>query len=212
MERNDNRCGMRGVTLLVLAFFAGGCSSTKDAHSADFVGDSPWLEPSPLLRQQIDDEVKRLPWTHGFERLEQIRWFASVGEPAYTSLLTLAEDPRDDVAAAALAALGATVDRRLVPHIQNLPWADYRLQSDLGLERARTLVRLGDWSEIPVLIDGLRDERLYTRSLCLDALREATNQTLDYDPRSELSERDRAVQRWLEWWSSRSGDSLVTVE
>jgi len=212
MEQNDNRCGIRGVALLALAFFAGGCSSTGDANTADLVDGSPWLQPSPLLRQQIDDEAKRLPWTHGFERLEQIRWFASVGEPAYDSLLELVEDPRDDVAAAALAALGATMDRRLVPHIQNLAWPDYRKESDLGLERARTLVRLGDWSEIPVLIDGLRDERLYTRSLCLDALSEATHETLDYDPRSELSERARAVQRWVEWWSSRSSDALVTVE
>ena len=212
MERNDNRCGTRGAALLALAFFAGACSSTKNANTADFVGDSPWIQASPILRQQIEDEAKRLPWTHGFERLEQIRWFASVGEPAYEILLELAEDPRDDVAAAALAALGATMDRRLVPFIQNVSWPDYRMNSDLGLERARTLVRLGDWTQVPVLIDGLRDERLYTRSLCFDALREATHETHDFDPRAEPAERASAIQRWVEWWSSRSGDSLVTVE
>ncbi|MFT5291469.1 MAG: hypothetical protein ACI82F_003551, partial [Planctomycetota bacterium] len=70
------------------------------------VKDSAWIEASPILEQQIQDEVSRLPWTHGFERLEQIRWFASVGEPAYPALLALVNDPRDDVAAAALASLG----------------------------------------------------------------------------------------------------------
>lgn len=205
-------CGLRGATLLTLALFVGACSSTKGGQTADMVDKSPWIEPSPLLKQQIDDEAKRLPWTHGFERLEQIRWFASVGEPAFASLLVLAEDPRDDVAAAALAALGATVDRRLVPYIRDINWSPGRQNSDLGLERARTLLRLGDWSGIPVLIDGLRDERLYTRSLCIEALREATHEKLDYDPRADLEERDQGVMRWVEWWSSRSGDSLVTVE
>jgi len=212
MERMNTWCGLRGATLVTLALFGGACSSTKDAKTANMVDNSPWIQPSPLLEQQIQDETKRLPWTHGFERLEQIRWFASVGEPAYDSLLVLVEDPRDDVAAAALAALGATVDRRLVPYIRNVSWPESRMNSDLGLERARTLVRLGDWSGIPVLIDGLRDERLYTRSLCIEALREATHEKLDYDPRSDLAERDRAVKRWSEWWSSRSGGNLVTVE
>ncbi len=172
---------------------------------------SPWIRPSPLLRQQIEDEAERLPWTHGFERLEQIRWFATIGEPAYEKLLVLASDPREDVAAAALAALGATLDRRLVPHIRSLPWSSEREQSDLGLERSRTLLRLGDWSGIPILIAGLRDERLYTRALCLDALQEATHETLDYDPRSEPNVRETAVKRWEEWWGSRSGDDLLST-
>ncbi|MEW6071894.1 MAG: hypothetical protein AB1726_04760 [Planctomycetota bacterium] len=190
--------------LLVLSACAWGGGGTNE------VVETGWIEPSPILRQQIQDEAARLPWTHGFERLEQIRWFASVGEPAYPSLLELATDPRDDVAAAALAALGATSDRRLVPAIRDLPWAESRRGSDLGLERARTLVRLGDWMEIPVLIGGLRDPRLYTRSLCLDALAEATHETLGFDPRAEESEREKAVQRWERWWLDRTGEGLVS--
>jgi hypothetical protein len=171
-----------------------------------------WIQPSPLLRQQIQDEAERLPWTHGFERLEQIRWFASVGEPAYPKLLELASDEREDVAAAALAALGATLDRRLVPYIRQLDWTEERAAGDLGLERARTLLRLGDWGEIPVLISGLRDERLYTRSLCLDALKEATQETLEYDPRSEPVERENAVQRWERWWLARTNDGMLSAK
>jgi len=169
-----------------------------------------WVKASPVLQAQIDDEAKRLPWTHGFERLEQIRWFASVGEPAYETLFRLADDPRNDVAAAALAALGATLDHQLVPFIRALPWSEARATGDLRLERARTLVRLGDWSEIPQLIAGLSDSRTYTRSLCLDALEEATHETLGYDPRSAEDVRQAAVERWELWWQSRSGDGLLT--
>jgi hypothetical protein len=172
-------------------------------------GDDKWLKPSPILAQQIQDEAERLPWTSGFERLEQIRWFASVGEPAYSTLLQLATDPRDDVAAAALASLGATADRRLVPAIRALSWPSSRQGGDLGLERARALLRLGDWSEMPRLITGLRDERLYTRALCLEALREATRQDLSYDPRAEASVRENAVLEWESWWAKRSSEGLL---
>ena len=170
--------------------------------------DGTWIQASPILRQQIEDEAARLPWTRGFERLEQIRWFASVGEPGYPAMLELAQDPRDDVAAAALASLGATLDRRLVPHLRALPYGHER-NPDLLLERARSLVRLGDWSEIPVLIQGLSDERLYTRSLAVEALREATRENMGYDPRASEEKRELAVNRWREWWLARSGEGLL---
>lgn len=195
--------------LLGLALLATvGCSSNPEKGDVVASHKGPWIQPSPILRQQIEDEATRLPWTHGFERLEQIRWFASVGEPAYPKLLELVEDPRDDVAAAALAALGATLDRRLVPHLQNVPWGSQR-NPDLQLERARALVRLGDWSQIPTLIEGLSDSRLYTRSLCDEALREATHENFGFDPRAPEDRRQQAIDDWNEWWLSRRGEGLL---
>lgn len=169
----------------------------------------PWLEPSPNLRQQIDDRVERLPWTHGIERVELIRWFALVGEPAYPALLELATDPRPDVAGAALAALGATGDSRLVQSLRELSWS-YRLPKGVQLERARALVRLGDWTEMPALIDGLEDEELMTRALCSKTLSDLTHERFDYDPRASAEERAAAVARWRAWWTERSADSLLS--
>jgi hypothetical protein len=186
----------------------GGGGREKDVVSGTAAGD--WIDPSPILRAQIDDEAARLPWTHGFERLEQIRWFASVGEPAYSTLLQLAVDGRDDVAAAALASLGATGDRRLVPSIRDLAWEPSRLQGDLGFERARTLLRLGDWSTLPTLIGGLSDERLYTRALCFQSLKESTRETHGFDPRAEIADREAAIARWTAWWGERSGEGILT--
>lgn len=174
------------------------------------VADGPWIAASPVLQQQIDDEAKRLPWTHGFERMEQIRWFASLGEPGYATLLELARDPRDDVAASAFAALGATLDNRLVPYVREIPVPAGEAHADLALERARALVRLGDWSEVPTLIAGLRDERLYTRSLCHDALIEATHEDKGFDPRATVEAREAAVARWEQWWRDRSADGLLS--
>ncbi|MEX1026232.1 MAG: hypothetical protein WD226_14250 [Planctomycetota bacterium] len=168
-----------------------------------------WIEPSPQLLNQIQDEIRKLPWTRGFERVEQIRWLASVGEPAYAELLLLVEDPRDDVAAAGLAALGATLDRRLVEPIKSMRWSKAREESDLGFERARTLVRLGDWEKIPVLIRGLEDERVYTRTLCIETLFETTRQELEYDPRADEASRAEAVKRWRAWWVKRKADGML---
>ena len=213
------RCGaskFRTVALqgafLTGALLLGACASSGANGSSDEdVEYSRWVPASPVLQQQIDDEVARLPWTHGFERLEQIRWFAAIGEPAYASLLELCGDDRPDVAAAALAALGATLDRRLVPYIHGCDWSEASLDGDLGLERARTLLRLGDWSEVPRLIAGMRHERVYTRTLCFDALTDQTSETHGYDPRSEPSERERAVVRWEEWWNARGNDGMLAA-
>ena len=195
----------RLLTALTVALFASCASSGSDSA----VKDSGWIQPSPILAQQIQDEAARLPWTHGFERFEQIRWFASVGEPAYPTLLELANDPRDGVSAAALAALGATMDRRLVPSIQSLDWSPSRANSDLRFERARALLRLGDWSDIPVLSDGLRDERTYTRALSLEALKESTRQTMGYDPHADEELRAEGIERWERWWMERAGDAML---
>ena len=196
-----------GLLLSILTLVS--CASTGSGDDGSKPKAGRWLPASPILRQQIEDEAERLPWLHGVERLEAIRWFASIGEPAYATLLKLAVDPRDEVAASALAALGATGDQRLVKPLKIIPWTDERMGGDLKMERARTLLRLGDWSEIPTLIGGLRDERLFTRSLCSRALEESTGETFHYDARATKDDRDRAIQRWEDWWLARTGEGLL---
>jgi hypothetical protein len=189
----------------VLFCLVAACGSTQSSITN---GDSEWLAPSPALRQQIEGEAKRLPWTHGMERVELIHWFARVGEPAYPTLLGMVLDPRKDVACSALAALGATRDARLVEPLNQLPWPEGDENLDLALERARTLLRLGDWSMAPHLITGLRDERIMTRALCIQALHEATKERFGYDPRGEAVGREEAVVRWEAWWATRSNDGV----
>jgi len=198
----------RPLAALFLLLGALGAACTTTSSSVGSAGHSPWLEPTPELEVQIEDAAKRLPWTHGLERVELIHWFAQVGEPAYEKLLALVLDPRKDVAGAALAALGATRDSRLVDPLRALPWPAQQDQ-DLALERARTLLRLGDWDMVPHLIGGLRDERLMTRALCIQALYEATHERLGYDARAEATERETSVQKWEQWWHGRQTDPLL---
>jgi len=53
--------------------------------------------------------------------------------------------------------MGATRDSRLIPYLEAIEIPDGPDAVDLRLERARTLLRLGDWNAVPMLITGLRD-------------------------------------------------------
>jgi len=208
-----SRASLSFPGLCVLLFVANGlvasCSSTSSSLGPGKT-DGPWLVPSPTLQSQIDENAKRLPWTHGVERVQLIQWFAGIGEPAYTTLLKMIQDPRGDVAGSAYAALGATRDARLVEAIHAVPASAGGGDVDLKYERARTLLRLGDYSVVPQLISGLRDERSLTRALCSQALIEATHENFQFDPRGEDAAREEAVRRWESWWNTRQADPLLS--
>ena len=192
--------------LLSAALLAGGCVSTSASAKSAHTG--PWLEASPTLKSHIDDNAKRLPWTHGVERVQMIQWFASIGEPAYAKLLEMISDPRPDVAGSAYASLGATRDMRLVEHIHKVPAPEGNV--DLRYERARALLRLGDFEVIPDLIAGLRDERPLARALCSQMLVEATRENFGFDPKGEPAAREEAVLKWEAWYKTRVGDPLIS--
>ena len=185
------------------------CVTTTEGVPQKKPPSGAWLEASPVLRQQIEDQAERLPWTHGSERIEQIHWFATVGEPAYPKLLQLAQDERPGVAGSALAALGATRDSRLVPVLRQMSWNPSEAEA-LRYERARTFLRLGDWRDVPVLIEGLRNESLMMRALCAQALFEATGERLDYDAKDPALLRDPSVLRWEAWWKDREREGILT--
>ena len=198
---------IRTITCICLALiFAPACVTTDEHQHA--TSNSRWLEPSAGLRQKIDDELARLPWTHGVERVEQIQWFAGVGEPAYDALLKLCEDKRPDVAASAVAALGATGDSRLVEPLHAIEWQATGDRA-LEFEKARAFARLGDWSRVDVLIRGLEDESLWARSWSIQALREATGQDLGFDPKSDADQRAVGVAKWRAWSASRTGEGIL---
>jgi hypothetical protein len=186
---------------LALATLAS-CASTSGASS------ERWLEPSPTLEQQIEDQVRRLPWAHGEARVEMIHWFASVGEPAYGRLLELCVDPRPPVASSAVAALGASGDSRLVEPMNALAWPAV-LHPQVKYERARTMVRLGDWTHVGELVDGLEEPSLWTRAWCAQALEEATHQRFGFEPSAGPEERAQAVARWRGWMKARNSEGIL---
>lgn len=193
---------------LLFAPLAVACTSPATVQDT-----SPWVRASPGLQQRIDRRANKLPWTHGVERLELVRWFAETGEPAYPALLKLCMDPRPDVVGSALGALGATGDATLIPTLHALPWP-VEEDVELRLERARALLRLGDYSMVPHLIDGLQHERLMVRALCAQSLYQESRNRFGYVPGDTLEERESAVERWREWWLLRTtpGERLARAD
>ena len=181
------------------------CQSTGSDEATN-----EWLAPSAGLEVRMEDQVKRLPWSHGEERIELIRWFATVGEPAYPILLELCLDNRPDVAASAIASLGATRDSRLVAPMHALDWAPSPARQVI-YERARAYLRLGDWGEMGTLVGGLEDEDLWTRAWCAQALEEVTHQRHGFDPRGSEEERAVGVERWRNWLEARRVEGILVT-
>lgn len=193
--------------ILIAALVSSSCVSSTSGPS-HFANTGPWVEPSATMQIQIEDKVQRLPWTSGMERVELIHWFSSAGEAVYATLLELCLDERPEVAGAALAALGATYDQRLVPYLRELEWPA-EVPPGVQFERARTYLRLGDWTDLPRMIDGLMSESVYVRAVCAKTLFEATNESFDYDPKASELAREASVERWRAWWASRQRDPFL---
>lgn len=195
------------VAALLLALLGAACI-TEGGRPKRAVPDNPWVEPGPRLMEQIQENAERMPWTHGQDRIQLIRWFAAIGEPAYMTMLELANDPRKAVAITALAALGATRDQRLVPSVQALPM-HVSGSAEVKLERARTLMYLGDWGQAPILIEALESDDLTVRALAGFALYRATGESHDYDPRGTEEERAASATLWRDWWNRRQDEGIL---
>jgi hypothetical protein len=200
------RLALLGLISLGAGSFSS-CVTTQIKQNQLQQPESDWVLPSRALNGDIQAQAEALPWTHGRERVDLISWFASVGEPAYDTLLGFLTDERAEVIGTALAALGATGDPRLVSYLRNAERPEWT--GNLLLEFARTRVRLGDWDAMPPLIDGLESEEMFVRSLCAQSLFEATSESHGYDSRAALPEREAAVSRWRSWWDRRSKDELL---
>lgn len=199
------RSAVKRLLALCIVFSLFSCVTTQNSTTSD----SRWLAPSPQLREQIEENIERLPYTHHSDRIQLVQWFAEVGEPAYPWLLELTQDEREGVASSAISALGSTRDARLVEVIHELEWPTPEEDFERALAKARALLWLGDWSEIPVLIQGLESDRLWTRALCAKTLQAETNDLHGFDPRGEPAERAEAVAAWKAWWTERSSDPLL---
>jgi hypothetical protein len=193
-----------GLALLLLST---SCAGTKGSTRP--ANDGPWLAGSPEFQRQIERHAARLPYLQRLEEfMEEITWFVRAGEPAYGTLLELAASEDTKVAGTALTALGGSGDARLVPYMNKIPWPEGEGTERLAYERARAHVRLGDWSRLDVLIQGLSDDNLYARSLCFKALRDATGEGFAYHPQSEADVREASITRWQGWNERRSGDLI----
>ena len=202
-------------TVPVVLLIAAACSSTPDEASTrtEIRGlsmvESAWIAPSPILEREIEEHAARLPYLQKIDDFRnEITWFVQVGEPAYPTLLDCVRNEDPKVAGAALAALAASGDARVISHLEEIPWPSDP-DPKLRYERARCHVKLGDWGPMGILVGGLEDPDLWNRALCFKALKDETNHSFDYHPRLEGAEREASVAAWREWLAERDLDSML---
>jgi len=182
---------IRMIALVSLLAVLPSCLST---------GSKPeYPKASPLLQEEIDMLLRELPYRHGPELIATLKRLIYIGEPAVPSVVrTLrADHPKSRSNAAYV--LGEIRDRRVIPDLRKS--LDDKA-SEVRYEVAASLLILGDWSGIPVLIEALADEDPYHRYKAIGVLADHTNQNLGYDYRAAEDERTAAVGRWENWYSA----------
>lgn len=174
------------------------------ASDASEAGELP--EPSPLVAEQIDTVIRDVPFLRGRQIVGASAEIVRIGPPAIRKLLDAVADPDPTRRSFALNVLGALGDRRVLPAMR-----EALNDSDAGVryEAARSSARLGDWAGFPVLIAGLRDASEYARTLCHDSLQRQTKLDFGFRPRDAEADREKAVERWLEWWRNHSRATLA---
>jgi HEAT repeat protein len=185
------------LAALALSSLISGCAST---------GGERYLEASPALQKEIDERIANIQFLRGKELYQSLGRLNWIGEPAIPSLLdALGHDDAKTRGAAAFV-LGEIRDGRVVPRLRKSlrdPSAEVRY------EVAASLVTIGDWDAMPVLIEGLDDPLAINRRRCIQVLKAKVGEDFGFAFDGPLQERKEAIQKWSDWWkASRGGDLL----
>lgn len=160
---------------------------------------------SPLLQEEIDTLLRELPFRHGPELITTLKRLIYIGEPAVPSLVESLRAAHPKSRSNAAYVLGEIHDRRVIPALRR---GLNDSAPDVAYEVAASLLVLGDWSGIPILIDALEDEDPYHRFKAIRVLAEHTHQDLGYDYRSDRQNRVAAVGRWENWYAGLRQTSM----
>jgi hypothetical protein len=182
---------MRTLVLSSLVLGLCGCGTTRPT--------SEFSEPNTILKDEVDRRINQIPFQHRDELLNSMVWLVGVGESAVPQLIVALDHTDPKVRSSAVWCVGRIGDRRVIPYLKQHNQREH--DPIVRLESSRTLLWLGDYTQVPVLIEGLESDRTHVRYLCHEALRADTGRDFGYDHRVEnTSERQAAVSRWREWW------------
>lgn len=162
----------------------------------------------PLLQKQIEKRIDNLKYQRGDALLDSLNWLILYGEYAVPQLEAALIKPDHRTRSYAAYVLGEIGDTAVVP----------KLRESLGKEKnklvryemASSLMTLGDWGQIGVLIDGLGEDSRLFRFKCFEVLKKNLNLTFGFDPAGAVKERTAAVRKWRAWWE-RNKDKYTPI-
>ncbi|MDG1491643.1 MAG: hypothetical protein P8M11_01215 [Planctomycetota bacterium] len=195
------------ASLLLLGALSS-CASNAQTQSS--VSSSEWLQPSGDLQRKINQkEIEVSLCADQVTWIGLSDWFQSVGEPAYPKLIEMVEFGNPRQRSFSLCVIAAMQDRRLLePMREAMPAASLQAEG-IHREYARALAKMGDFSELPVLIEALRDSSPEQFGRAARALETVTNSNIPVSAASTLEEREEIIEAWLLWWENQQQDALL---
>ncbi|MBN2490221.1 MAG: HEAT repeat domain-containing protein [Planctomycetes bacterium] len=152
----------------------------------------------PLLKKQIDKRIDGLKYLRGTALLDSLNWLILYGEHAVAQLLQGLEDPDPRTRSYCAYVLGEIGNQDVVPSLREALAREEHKR--VRFEIAASLVTLGDWGQMGLLIEGLEEEARLSRHKCFEILRKNLNLTFGFDPAGPADERAAAVAKWKAWW------------
>jgi len=189
------------------------CSTTKGATATGLTEvTSEWVQPTDSDQRKINVramEVSVINSTEAYVELSD--WFQSKGEQVYPKLLEMVETGDTRQRSFSLSVISALRDARLAEPLHDAMPESALKSKGHGYEYARALAAMGDYSMLPVLIEGLQDDDQYTRALANDTLQKATRNAIPFNANATPDERQIAVDAWMLWWERQQTDELLSV-
>jgi len=195
------------VAILGLTAVLAACVTVDDKGN-QITSEEATDDTGPLLKKQISKRIDGLKYQRGVALLDSLNWLILYGEYAVPQLLEGLEDPDPRTRSYCAYVLGEIGNDSVVKDLRaTLEAEDHKL---VRYEIAASLVTLGDWGQLGVLISGLNEQSKLFRYKCFEILRKNLNLTFGYDPESPAEERALAVQKWVVWWE-RNRESFTPV-
>jgi HEAT repeat protein len=193
--------------LIVVGFVCLPSCVTVEEH-----GPRPWdgheEESSPLLQKQIEKRIEGLRFQRGVALLDSLNWLILYGEYANPQLIEALHDPDPRTRSYAAYVLGEIGDDAIVPELREALQTEKRKL--VRYEIAASLVTLGDWAQLGILIQGLEETSPVYRFKCFEILRKNLNLTFSFDPNGSEDERAEAMKKWHAWWT-QNRDNFTPV-
>ena len=200
------------LALILALSLTSSCASTS-ASTGTASNDDPseWLKPTAGMQRSINIKAMEVTVINSTDEYVALSdWFQTKGEQAYPKLLEMVESGDTRQRTFSLSVISAIRDRRLAMPLRNaMPEAALENKGH-RYEYARALAMMGDFSALPVLIEGLNDTHSVARIESMKALQKATHNPIPYSPNASPEDRQKAVDAWMIWWERQQADVLLS--
>ena len=192
--------------ILLLALGLSGCVTEGGLPDRD-----PEASAGPVEAAQVRvrEMIGRLPYETGSTLLQTLQGIVAFERLAVSPVIEALPHSTAPTRANLIWTLGYLGG---VPARQAVLAATRDPDQGVRYEAAAALLNMGDQGGLPMLIGLLESPDRKVRYKALEALQEATGETLGYDFGAPPAARQAAVERWRAWWDSRRDELIFAPE